>query len=64
MIKRLNSKINWKAVIITGLCIGALNYDTEEQYPVAYSLGVGVGFTCIALPYSLIVSKGKGDFQS
>lgn len=62
MINNLRSKINWKAVLILGLVIGAFNYDSDKKYPVAAALGTGTGVTIAALPYALIVSKGKKDF--
>ena len=64
MINNLRSKINWKAVLILGLIIGAFNYDSEDKYPVAGALGTGTGVTILALPYALIVSKGKKDFTT
>ena len=64
MINNLRSKINWKAVLILGLIVGAINYDTDEKYPIAAALGTGTGVTIVALPYALIVSKGKKDFTT
>ena len=63
MINNLRSKINWKAVLILGLIIGAFNYDADQKYPIAAAFGYGTGVTIVALPYALIVGKGKKDFQ-
>ncbi len=62
MIKNLRSKINWKAVLILGLVCGAFSYNSEEQYPIAGAIGHGTGVTIVALPYALIVAKGKKDY--
>ena len=64
MINNLRSKINWKAVAIIAGVIFAINIDTEEKYPVANALGVATGYTLVALPYALIVSKGEKDFTT
>ena len=55
-------KVNWKAVAILAGIISVINISNKEEYPIAYALGTGIGFTAVTLPISLITIKGEKDY--
>ena len=57
-------KFNWKAVAIFGAIVGAMNYSPSTQrYPVAYSLGYGVGMSGVVVLVASTITKGAKDYQ-
>ena len=60
---RIFKKVNWKAVAIVAGIVSVFNISNKEEYPIAYALGTGVGFTLVTLPISLVTIKGEKDYQ-
>ena len=61
---KLFRKINYKALAILCAIIGAVNFDKDQQYPIAYSLGYGMGAAVMFTIPVLIVAKGEKDYVS
>ena len=56
------NKINIKALAILCACLGAINYDKDQQYPIAYALGYSAASAVMVTIPVLIVAKGEKDY--